>query len=108
MLKGIEVDIRTDGALDQSEEMLAQLDLRVASVHSKLAMDAEQMMRRMIAAVENPFTNVLGHCTGRLVTGNRGTRPGSHFDARKVIEASPANDVRPANRPVGKARVRTS
>nr|WP_246280532.1 PHP domain-containing protein [Nocardioides daedukensis] len=93
MLKGIEVDILTDGALDQSEEMLAQLDLRVASVHSKLAMDAEQMTRRMIAAVENPFTNVLGHCTGRLVTGSRGTRPGSRFDARKVFEACLANDV---------------
>jgi putative hydrolase len=93
MLKGIEVDILTDGALDQSEEMLAQLDLRVASVHSKLAMDAEQMTRRMIAAVENPFTNVLGHCTGRLVTGSRGTRPGSQFDARKVFEACLANDV---------------
>src|SRR3546814_14067522 len=84
--------------------MLAQLDLRVASVHSKLAMDAEQMTRRMIAAVENPFTNVLGHCTGRLVTGSRGTRPGSKFDARKVFEACLANDVaieitsRPARR----------
>jgi putative hydrolase len=87
LLKGIEVDILDDGGLDQSEEMLARLDVRVASVHSKLAMAPEQMTRRMVAAVRNPFTNVLGHCTGRLVTGNRGTRAQSTFDARAVFEA---------------------
>ncbi|MDT0203936.1 PHP domain-containing protein [Nocardioides sp. AE5] len=87
LLKGIEVDILTDGTLDQSEEMLARLEVRVASVHSKLAMDADAMTRRMITAIANPFTNVLGHCTGRLVTGNRGTRPGSTFDAQAVFEA---------------------
>lgn len=87
MLKGIEVDILDDGALDQSDEMLAQLDLRVASVHSKLKMDKDQMTRRMVAAVRQPFTNVLGHCTGRLVTGGRGKRPESAFDARAVFEA---------------------
>ena len=87
LLKGIEVDILDDGALDQTEEMLARLDLRVASVHSKLAMASDQMTRRMVAAVRNPFTNVLGHCTGRLVTGNRGTRAQSAFDARAVFEA---------------------
>ncbi|TQK70267.1 PHP domain-containing protein [Nocardioides sp. SLBN-35] len=87
LLKGIEVDILDDGALDQSEEMLARLDVRVASVHSKLAMDPEPLTRRMVAAVRNPFTNVLGHCTGRLVTGSRGTRPESRFDARAVFEA---------------------
>lgn len=87
LLKGIEVDILDDGGLDQSEEMLARLDVRVASVHSKLAMDPEPMTRRMVAAVANPFTNVLGHCTGRLVTGGRGTRPESRFDARRVFEA---------------------
>src|SRR5262249_8693117 len=74
LLKGIEVDILDDGGLDQTEEMLGRLDVRVASVHSKLAMDAAPMTRRMVAAIANPFTNVLGHCTGRLVTGNRGTR----------------------------------
>ncbi len=87
LLKGIEVDILDDGTLDQTDEMLARLQVRVASVHSKLRMDRAQMTRRMVAAVHNPFTNVLGHCTGRLVTGNRGTRPGSDFDARAVFTA---------------------
>ena len=87
MLKGIEVDILDDGGLDQTDEMLARLQVRVASVHSKLKMDPEPMTRRMVAAVRNPFTNVLGHCTGRLVTGGRGTRPQSRFDARAVFEA---------------------
>ncbi len=87
LLKGIEVDILDDGSLDQTEEMLGRLEVRVASVHSKLAMDPEPLTRRMVAAVRNPFTNVLGHCTGRLVTGNRGTRAESRFDARTVFEA---------------------
>lgn len=93
LLKGIEVDILDDGTLDQTDEMLGRLDLRVASVHSKLRMDAAPMTRRMVGAVENPFTNVLGHCTGRLVTGNRGTRPSSEFDAHAVFEACVTHDV---------------
>ncbi len=93
LLKGIEVDILDDGALDQTDEMLAKLDLRVASVHSKLAMDRTPMTRRMVAAVQNPFTNVLGHCTGRLVTGSRGKRGQSEFDAKAVFEACVENDV---------------
>jgi putative hydrolase len=93
LLKGIEVDILDDGSLDQTEEMLARLDVRVASVHSKLRMDREPMTRRMLAAVANPFTNVLGHCTGRLVTGGRGTRPQSEFDARAVFEACAGHGV---------------
>jgi putative hydrolase len=93
LLKGIEVDILDDGALDQEEELLARLDVRVASVHSKLKMDAADMTRRMVAAVRNPLTNVLGHCTGRLVTGGRGTRPGSQFDARAVFEACAEHDT---------------
>jgi len=93
LLKGIEVDILDDGALDQTEEMLDRLDVRVASVHSKLAMDKDAMTRRMTAAVANPFTNVLGHCTGRLVTGNRGIRAQSQFDARAVFEACVEHDV---------------
>ena len=87
LLKGIEVDILDDGALDQTDEMLAQLDVRVASVHSKLAMDKGPMTKRMVAAVQNPFANVLGHCTGRLVTGNRGKRGQSEFDAEQVFGA---------------------
>ncbi len=87
LLKGIEVDILDDGSLDQTEEMLQRLDVRVASVHSKLRMDAPAMTRRMVAAVQNPLVDVLGHCTGRLVTGGRGKRPESEFDARAVFEA---------------------
>ncbi len=87
LLKGIEVDILDDGALDQTEEMLGRLDVRVASVHSKLAMDAAPMTQRMVEAVHNRFTNVLGHCTGRLVTGNRGERKQSEFDAEQVFAA---------------------
>ena len=93
LLKGIEVDILDDGSLDQSVEMLSQLDLRVASVHSKLAMPAAAMTRRMIAAVQTPHTNVLGHCTGRLVEGERGTRGQSTFDAAAVFEACAAHEV---------------
>ncbi len=87
LLSGIEVDILDDGGLDQTPEMLDRLDVVVASVHSKLTMDAERMTRRMIRAVMNPHTNVLGHCTGRLVRGSRGTRPPSQFDAELVFEA---------------------
>ncbi len=93
LLKGIEVDILDDGSLDQTDELLAQLQVRVASVHSKLRMDPQPMTRRMIGAIRNPFTNVLGHCTGRLVTGNRGTRPSSQFDAKAVFEACVEHDV---------------
>jgi putative hydrolase len=93
LLKGIEVDILDDGALDQTDEMLAKLQVRVASVHSKLAMDSSDMTRRMVAAVRNPFTNVLGHCTGRLVTGGRGTRKQSQFDAHAVFTACAENEV---------------
>ena len=93
LLKGIEVDILDDGGLDQADELLGRLDLRVASVHSKLKMDSAAMTRRMVAAVRNPRTNVLGHCTGRLVTGGRGTRGQSEFDAKAVFEACAEHDV---------------
>ena len=72
ILTGIEVDILEDGSLDQEPELLDRLDVVVASVHSKLAMDSAAMTRRMVNAVTNPHTDVLGHCTGRLVTGGRG------------------------------------
>lgn len=93
LLSGIEVDILDDGTLDQTDQMLDRLDLRVASVHSKLKMAPEAMTRRMVAAVANPHTNVLGHCTGRLIKGERGTRPQSAFDARAVFEACAEHDV---------------
>jgi putative hydrolase len=88
LLKGIEVDILDDGSLDQTDEMLDQLDVRVASVHSKLAMDAADMTKRMVAAVRNPRVNVLGHCTGRMVMGARGVRKQSQFDAKAVFSAA--------------------
>lgn len=96
LLKAIEVDILDDGELDQEAGLLAQLDIRVASVHSKLKMEPEAMTRRMVAAVRNPLTTVLGHCTGRRVMPRRGdrgsrsggaVRPPSRFDARAVFEA---------------------
>ncbi|KRE36139.1 hypothetical protein ASG73_15950 [Janibacter sp. Soil728] len=93
LLAGIEVDILDDGELDQTPEMLGRLDLVTASVHSKLKMAKDPMTRRMVAAVRNPRVNVLGHCTGRLVTGGRGTRPQSDFDARAVFEACAEHDV---------------
>jgi putative hydrolase len=87
ILTGIEVDILEDGTLDQKPSLLARLDVVVASVHSKLRMPAKQMTPRMIAAISNPHTDILGHCTGRLVTGGRGTRPESEFDAELVFAA---------------------
>jgi putative hydrolase len=93
LLKGIEVDILDDGELDQTPEMLGKLDVVVASVHSKLKMNAGPMTTRMVAAVSNPRVNVLGHCTGRLVEGERGTRDQSSFDAAAVFEACAAHDV---------------
>jgi putative hydrolase len=93
LLAGIEVDILETGELDQSPEMLNRLDIVVASVHSKLRSDSDTMTRRMLGAIENPQTNVLGHCTGRLVEGSRGTRPQSEFDAARVLAACAKNDV---------------
>ena len=87
MLTGIEVDILDDGTLDQDDDLLAELDVVVASVHSKLSMERAAMTRRMVAAVRNPRVDVLGHCTGRLVTGGRGTRKPSRFDAARVFAA---------------------
>ena len=93
LLRGIEVDINEDGSLDQTPDMLAKLDVVVASVHSKLRMDRIGMTRRMLKAVADPATNVLGHCTGRLVEGARGKRPESQFDAKRVFAACAENDV---------------
>jgi putative hydrolase len=85
VLTGIEVDILEDGSLDQDEDLLAGLDVVVASVHSKLRMDAPAMTRRMLAAINNPHTDILGHCTGRILAG-RGRKPSS-FDADVVFAA---------------------
>ena len=87
LLPAIEVDILEDGGLDQSREMLDRLEVVVASVHSKLRADSETMTVRMVGGIANPYTNVLGHCTGRLVEGGRGKRPESEFDADVVFAA---------------------
>jgi len=86
ILTGIEVDILENGSLDQEPDLLARLDVVVASVHSKLRMDGEEMTRRMIGALANPHMDILGHCTGRIVVG-RG-RPESSFDAELVFAAA--------------------
>lgn len=93
LLSGIEVDILDDGALDQEDELLGVLDVVVASAHSKLRMDAGPMTRRLVAAASNPHVDVLGHVTGRLISGSRGTRPPSAFDARAVFDACAAHGV---------------
>ncbi|TFC84887.1 PHP domain-containing protein [Cryobacterium sp. TMT4-31] len=93
LLSGIEVDILENGELDQDPALLARLDVVVASVHSKLRADSLSMTPRMLAGIRNPHTNVLGHCTGRLVTGSRGTRPPSSFDAERVFAACAENAV---------------
>jgi putative hydrolase len=86
ILTGIEVDILEDGGLDQREDLLARLDVVVASVHSKLRMPAGPMTERMLAAVASPHVDVLGHCTGRMAMGRR-SRPQSVFDADAVFAA---------------------
>jgi putative hydrolase len=91
ILTGIECDILEDGSLDQEPSLLAELDLVVASVHSKLRMPSAEMTPRMVAAISNPHTDVLGHCTGRMVKG-RG-RPESEFDAELVFAACAQFDV---------------
>ena len=93
LLAGIEVDILHDGALDQTDALLDRLGIVVASVHSKLKMESREMTERMVGAIEDPHTNILGHCTGRLVEGSRGTRAPSIFDAKAVFAACAANGV---------------
>jgi putative hydrolase len=96
ILTGIEVDILDNGALDQDDDLLARLDVVVASVHSKLRMGSDDMTRRMVTAVANPHADILGHCTGRNVTprGRSGkVRPESEFDAELVFEACRQFDV---------------
>ncbi|WP_101788501.1 PHP domain-containing protein [Nonomuraea indica] len=90
ILTGIEVDINPDGTLDQEPALLRRLDVVVASVHSKLRMEREEMTRRMVTAIADPDVDVLGHCTGRVVRGDGrrgGRRPESEFDAEVVFEA---------------------
>lgn len=89
IFKGIESDILSDGRLDYEDALLAGFDFVIASIHSNLGMDEEKATRRLIAAIENPFTTILGHPTGRLLL----SRAGYPIDHRKVIEACAANNV---------------
>lgn len=89
ILKGIESDILTDGSLDYPGEVLASFDLVVASVHSVLRMDEEKATRRLIRAIENPYTTILGHPTGRLLL----SRQGYPVDHTAIIDACAANGV---------------
>ncbi len=93
LLKGIEVDILDDGGLDQTDELLRRLDVRVASVHSKLKMEPDAMTRRMIGAIRNPLTNVLGHCTGPL-----GHRQPRHPTGQPLRRAGGLRGLRRARR----------
>lgn len=91
VLSGIEVDIHEDGSLDQTPDVLAGLDVVVASVHSKLRSSRDVMTQRMLRAIEDPNLDILGHCTGRIVVG-RG-RPQSEFDHEAVFTACRDHDV---------------
>ena len=83
ILTGMEVDILEDGALDLDDDLLARLDVVVASVHSKLRMESKLMTQRMVLAVASPHVDILGHCTGRMI----GKRPASDFDPDYVFAA---------------------
>lgn len=89
IFKGIEADILYDGSLDYSDEILKTFDFIVASVHSNLKMDEQKATERLIKAIENPYTTILGHPTGRLLL----TRKGYDIDFKKVIDACAANNV---------------
>ena len=89
VLKGIESDILPDGSLDYPDEILATFELVVASVHSMFTMSEADMTERMIRAVRNPNTTVLGHLTGRLLLA----RDGYPVDIERVIDEAVANDV---------------
>ena len=89
IFKSIESDILNDGSLDYSSGLLGTFDLVIASVHSNLKMSEEKAMLRLITAIENPFTTILGHPTGRLLL----SRKGYPIDHEKIIDACVANKV---------------
>jgi len=89
IFRGIESDILGDGSLDYPDDVLAKFDFVVASVHSNLKMDEEKATSRLIRAIENPYTTILGHPTGRLLL----SRAGYPLDFKKVINACAANGV---------------
>ena len=89
IFKGIESDILSDGSLDYSDDFLVGFDFVVASIHSNLKMDEEKATNRLIKAIENPYTTILGHPTGRLLL----SREGYPIDYQKVIDACAENGV---------------
>jgi DNA polymerase (family 10) len=89
IFKGIESDILFDGSLDYEDDILATFDMVVASVHSNLKMDQEKATARVLRAIENPYTTVLGHPTGRLLL----SREGYPLDHKRIIDACAANGV---------------
>jgi DNA polymerase (family 10) len=89
IFKSIECDILNDGALDYSDDVLASFDLVIASVHSNLRMTQEKAMSRLLKAIENPYTTILGHMTGRLLL----SRQGYPVDHKAIIDACVKNQV---------------
>jgi DNA polymerase (family 10) len=89
ILKGIESDILSDGSLDYPDEVLATFDIIIASIHSQLKMDMEKAMSRLLTAIKNPYTHILGHLTGRLLLG----RVGYPVDHQKIIDACAEHGV---------------
>jgi DNA polymerase (family 10) len=89
IFKSIECDILNDGNLDYTNQILSTFDLVITSVHSNLKMTEEKAMLRLLKAIENPYTTILGHMTGRLLL----SRPGYPVDHRKIIDACAAHKV---------------
>lgn len=89
IFKSIEADILPDGSLDYNDEILSSFDFVVASIHSAMKMDEAKATSRLIRAIENPHTTILGHPTGRLLL----SRPGYPIDHKKIIDACAANKV---------------
>jgi len=89
ILKGIEADILANGELDYSQDFLKNFDFVVASIHSNLQMNEAKATERLIKAIENPYTNIIGHPTGRLLL----RRNGYPLDMQKIIDACAANEV---------------
>jgi DNA polymerase (family 10) len=89
IFKSIESDILNDGSLDYAAAVLNSFDLVIASVHSNLKMSEEKAMARLLKAIENPFTSILGHMTGRLLL----SRNGYPVDHARIIDACKANNV---------------
>ena len=89
IFKSIECDILNDGALDYSDDILGTFDLVIASVHSNLKMPEEKAMTRLLRAIENPYTTILGHMTGRLLL----SRPGYPVDHKRIIDACVQHQV---------------